>query len=315
VADSPEDEQQLRAKIKALEFELVKQEKINSALKERVKRSLQMTGSSYSLFESNILLQGEIERQTHHLREAKELAEEANRAKTEFLSNVSHELRTPIHAILGLSTLGREDFENQEVDQIGEYFSSIHKSGRRLLTFVNGLLDIAKLESQDIEMHFKEVDLYSVVLGSIDDVDILRMDKDIEIEITEPKSRPKIIADKFYIEQLLQNLLSNAIKFTPASLKISLELFPSSIELGKEQIDAVCLSVSDQGVGIPHGELDKVFDKFIQSSRTDQGAGGTGLGLAICKQIVKQHRGVIRVENNPVNGVTFYVSFPVISES
>ena len=309
------DEELLRAKVLSLEKELAKQKKINAALKQRVKRNMQDEGSAYSLFEKNVQLQHEIERQTQSLREAMLEAEEANEAKSEFLANVSHELRTPIHAILGLSTLGREDFESNELDQFGDYFENIHKSGRRLLTFVNDLLDISKLESQQIELSFKFYDLYELIQAIVKEFDVLILEKSIEVELVKPEFDTRIRADKIYIEQLLQNLLSNALKFTPDGRKVSLVFYPDVIESKGGLIDAVGLAVVDQGIGVPENELESIFNKFIQSSKTNQGTGGTGLGLAICRQIMLHHGGNVWAVNNADHGATFLVNFPKVTSN
>ena len=306
--------ERLRDKVHELESMLVKQHKINAALKERVKKSTQQEVSSYSLFESNILLQREIDKKTQHIKQALLDAEAANKAKSEFLANVSHELRTPIHAILGLSTLGQEDFEEGDSEKIGEYFENIHKSGRRLLSFVTDLLDLSKLESDHVELNFRTYNLPDVVTLIMQELEVLAKAKHVSLKLAEVNCNAKVYIDRLYIEQLVQNLLANAIKFTPDNTSVVIQLEASVVATDQGEKEAVLLSISDKGIGIPEDELETVFDKFIQSSKTNEGAGGTGLGLALCRQIVNLHHGEIWAQNNPDCGVTLYVKLPTVCD-
>ena len=307
-----DDVELLRDKVRELERVLVKQKKINAALKERVKKSTQQDVSSYSLFESNILLQREIDKKTQHIKQAMLDAEAANKAKSEFIENVSHELRTPIHAILGLSTLGQEDFSDGDYEKIEEYFESIHKSGRRLLSFVSDVLDVSKLESDHLELNFRTYDLTDVVTLIMQELEVLGREKHVSLKLAEVNCNVNVHVDKLYIEQLVQNLLANAIKFTQDNTTVTIQFETSVIAIDKEEKEAVLLSISDQGLGIPEDELETVFDKFIQSSKTNSGAGGTGLGLALCRQIVTLHHGEIWAQNNADCGVTLYVKLPTV---
>jgi len=122
-------------------------------------------------------------------------------------------------------------------------------------------------------------------------------------------------ADPVRFGQVLRNLLSNAVKFTPEDHGVSLSLGPGSLHgPGGAEVPAVELCISDEGIGIPEGELESVFDKFVQSSKTHTGAGGTGLGLAISREIVAAHGGVIFARNNPAGGASFVVRLPAVED-
>jgi signal transduction histidine kinase len=135
------------------------------------------------------------------------------------------------------------------------------------------------------------------------------------VEIEPPPESSIVYMDPARMGQVVRNLLSNAIKFTPSQRQVRLRLKPALIPNGRRRQErgdapAWLLEVSDEGVGIPEGELSAVFDKFIQSSKTRTGAGGTGLGLAICTEIVAEHRGRIWAENNAAGGATFKLLLP-----
>jgi signal transduction histidine kinase len=127
-----------------------------------------------------------------------------------------------------------------------------------------------------------------------------------------------IEGDRKRVDQVLRNLLGNAIKFSPHGGEIRVELATATLPAGRRsedvgEIPALRLTVADQGVGIPEAELENIFEKFVQSSRTATGAGGTGLGLAICREIVQAHRGIIRARNRPEGGAAFDVLLPLPS--
>ena len=252
---------------------------------------------------------------TEELKAAKELAEQANQFKSEFLANISHELRTPMHAILSFAAMGMEKVGSAPKEKLHRYFSHISESGLRLLTLLNDLLDLSKLEAVKIKFEQQESDLNKLAHMAVSEFIGLAQDKSLTLEVITPTVDTVATCDADKILQVVQNLLSNAIKFSPEGKKISISFGKSELVVGKRHTDtttvpAVSLSVSDEGVGIPAHEHELVFDKFIQSSKTKTGAGGTGLGLAICKEIVEGHKGTIRVENNPEGGAVFTFIIP-----
>lgn len=236
------------------------------------------------------------------LKKAKENAEEANRAKSEFLANISHELRTPMQAILGFSRLGLERLDQISRDKIQEYFNTVYASGKRLLILVNDLLDLSKLESGRFDYDFREEHLSKIVELTIRTLHPLLREQRLSIEFLNSDINDLVLADRERIEQVVSNLLSNAIKFSPPGDQITVEL--------KELDSEIQVSVIDRGVGIPENELESVFDAFIQSSKTKTGAGGTGLGLAISKRIIVAHEGRIWATLNPEGGSTLHFTVP-----
>lgn len=243
----------------------------------------------------DISQQQEIER---NLKESKEVAEKANIAKSEFLANMSHELRTPMHAIIGFCDLGlmsKDEWKNE--DYVGS-LEEIKDSSNRLLTLLNSLLDLSKLESGSMGFDFKENDLLDIAEKSITSLQPLIDAKKLNIIMDAESSIAE--CDSAKILQVLTNLLANAIKFTPEGKNIFISTKEDTLQSRRKSdtdlIPAISLSITDEGVGIPTSELSSIFDKFIQSSKTSTGAGGTGLGLAICKEIVEAHHGKIWAE-------------------
>lgn len=244
------------------------------------------------------------------IRKAQEEAEQANQMKSEFLANMSHELRTPMHAIISFSRHGMERIDRWEKDKQLENLDRINQSGHRLSGMLNDLLDLTKLESGSAEYDFKNSDVVSIVHAAASEIEILANNKKLSLLLPEtPTSLPRAECDRGKIHQVIVNLMSNAIKFTPEGKQVSVNCSEDT------KTNTLNIIVADEGVGIPEEELESVFDKFIQSTKTKTGAGGTGLGLAICKEIVEGHGGKIWAEKNVPGGSKFHVSLPVSQAS
>jgi PAS domain S-box-containing protein len=272
-----------------------------------------------ALLESRERLELAVEKRTKELKLAKEDADFANRSKSEFLSNISHELRTPMHQILSFSKFGIDKMYRVEKEKLLHYFLKIRISGNNLLSLLNDLLDLSKIESGRLEYEMSDTDLTQIINSIIVEFDSLLNEKGVILELLTCSSPTQIVCDENRIRQVMRNLLSNAIKFTPKNKKITVSIDRGELLIGQRQSDdkiipALQVSVNDQGVGIPEDELERVFDKFVQSSKTRSGAGGTGLGLAICMEIVKAHKGKIWAISNQDRGSTFCFILPYDQE-
>ncbi len=244
------------------------------------------------------------------LRKAKTEAEKANKLKSEFLANISHELRTPLHGILSYSDMIRGYIQKDEIpmEKLKKRVDAIHSSGNRLLILLNDLLDLSRLEAGMMNFDFDVHNLQEVIESVVNEMDSLLKDKSLTVKIENEATKTDFIFDKNRITQVFYNLLSNAVKFTPEGKTIRVALFDHH----KRGINYAGCSVIDEGVGVPDDELEAVFDKFTQSSKTNSGAGGTGLGLSICREIVDVHEGQIWAENNgSAPGCTFTFLLPV----
>ena len=256
-----------------------------------------------------------IERRTKDLTHAKQAAELANHAKSQFLANMSHELRTPMHAILSFASLGIEKLDHVPRDKMMGYLIQIKESGKRLLALVNELLDLAKLESGRLVLQIRSVDLQLVLEDVGRQVESLLKDKDQTLHIEPTVVSTYVDCDESRLSQVLLNILSNAIKFTPIGKSIVVQFSDAIVSVGRrmtdtDQVTGLQVTVRDQGIGIPQGEYEKIFDKFFQSSHTKAGTTGTGLGLAICKEIIDAHGGKLWAENHPSGGAMVHFVLP-----
>jgi PAS domain S-box-containing protein len=234
-------------------------------------------------------------------REARDAAEEASRAKTEFVANISHELRTPLQSIIGFSELGLVRSGAQP--KLNGMFGDIHAAGQRMLALVNDLLDVSKIESTVGTFHLERTDVRSLVRDVLGELRPLLDAKRLAVDLQLSEGPLVAKVDPTRFQQVVRNVLANAIRFSPEGEGLQVH----------GDIDAdnrIHLSVADRGPGIPPGELDKIFEAFVQSSKTKDGSGGTGLGLAICRKILEAHGGEIRAENNASRGATFHVYLP-----
>ena len=256
-------------------------------------------------------LEIEVEKRTIAHKKAKEEAELANKAKSEFLSNISHEFRTPMHQILSFSKFGVDKIDKVKKEKLLHYFSKIGMIGKNLLSLLNDLLDLSKLESGKMDYDMQKNDLKYIINKVTQEFNSLIIEKGVTLEIAESDAQKEFVYDENKIGQVIRNLLSNAIKFTPKDKKVSFSIESSELPINnKKSVPALLVQVSDQGLGIPENELEIVFDKFIQSSKTKTNSGGTGLGLSICREIINAHNGKIWAENNSEAGATFSFLLP-----
>jgi len=235
-------------------------------------------------------------------REARDAAEEASRAKTEFIANISHELRTPLQSIIGFSELGQA--RAGEARKLGAMFGDIHAAGQRMLALVNDLLDVAKIESTVGTFHLERIDLRALVQDVAAELTPLINKRGLALQMQLGEQALVAKVDPLRFQQVVRNVVANAVRFSPPGM-------PLLLRGGYDDDGRIHLTVRDQGPGIPPAELEQIFEAFVQSSKTKDGSGGTGLGLAISRKIVQAHGGEIRATNNDDGvGATFHVWLP-----
>lgn len=245
-------------------------------------------------------------KQRRELEEAKEIAEEAARSKSEFLANMSHEIRTPMNAILGFTDIL---IEQDMTDKQRTFLNSIRSSGKTLLTLINDILDLSKIDAGKLELNYRSADPHAIFNEMKQIFHKKVSDKGIgfDVEVSELVPRSLII-DEVRLRQILLNLAGNAVKFTEeGGIKLSVDR--TNIEEDGSMID-LRFSVKDSGIGIPTDQKDKIFGTFEQMKGQDSGKyGGTGLGLAITKRLVEMMNGKIWVESKVGKGSEFIVEF------
>ncbi|MCB1193236.1 MAG: PAS domain S-box protein [Leptospiraceae bacterium] len=239
---------------------------------------------------------------------AKEMADAANRAKSEFLANMSHEIRTPLNAILGFSELLRGILQEGKGKN---YLNSIAISGKNLLSLINDILDLSKIEAGKLNIQYEPIQI-ETFFNELKNIFIHKLDeKGIEFRINIDQNLPEfIILDEVRLRQVLFNILGNAIKFTNTGF-VALNIFyVEQPRINEDQIELM-IEVEDSGIGIPQEQLELIFDPFYQSKIHNKARQeGTGLGLAITKRLVEMMQGSIYVESQLGEGTRFRIRLP-----
>ena len=237
-------------------------------------------------------------------------AETANASKTAFLANMSHELRTPLNAILGFSEIiSQECFGPVGSQRYRDYAGDIHASGAHLLSLINDLLDVAKIEAGRMDIAPHPLDPGRVFDVALKLISIKAREKDQTLAITVEPGAPPLYADERAVKQILINLVSNAVKFTPVGGRID-------VIGGKSANGDFQITVRDNGPGIPPDKLEMIFSPFNQvDNRFDRQAGGTGLGLALVKGLAELHGGRAWLESEFGKGCSVFVTFPARHEA
>jgi signal transduction histidine kinase len=257
---------------------------------------LQTFATQSALAIQNAWLFREIEQKSREL-------EAASRHKSEFLANMSHELRTPLNAIIGFSEVLGERMFGELNEKQDEYLKDIHASGQHLLSLINDILDLSKIEAGRMELEVTDFDLPMAIDNALMLVRERAVRRSIALHTTVDDRLAQVQGDERKIRQVLLNLLSNAIKFTPEGGRIDVHAVPRD--------GMVEVSVSDTGVGIAPEDQEAGFEEFRQVGTADKKVEGTGLGLAMSRKFVELHGGKIWVKSQVGAGSTFTFTLPV----
>ena len=237
------------------------------------------------------------------LLQAKMAAEAANRAKTTFIVNMSHELKTPLNAVIGFSDLLLTETYGPLNEKQKRYTENISNGGNHLLSVVNSVLDISRLELGNIELYYEKVDLVGIIEEVKRVLSPLSSEKNISIEYNIEQGLKTIIVDRVKFKQILYNILNNAITFSFKGGKVHI-----AAELREDMVE---ISVTDEGIGIQEADYERVFQPFVQIDESiSKKHGGIGIGLALVKKFVEFHRGKVWVKATPGKGSTFTFRIP-----
>jgi len=233
----------------------------------------------------------------------KATADEANRAKSQFLASISHELRTPLNAILGFSEVIKNAMFGPISERYQGYGCDIFQSGTHLLQIVNDVLDLSKLEAKQFKLRDEVVDVAEIIRSSVRLLAPQIQRGGIRLEESIGAPLPRVLADEVRMRQIVLNLLSNAVKFTPEGGTVRISAWTEN--------GGVAIAVKDTGIGIPEDQIARVLEPFHQvDSKISRKHHGTGLGLPLAKSLVELHGGSIKIESQINHGTTVTVTFP-----
>ena len=238
------------------------------------------------------------------IREKSAQLEVANKHKSEFLANMSHELRTPLNAIIGFSEVLSERMFGEINEKQADYLKDIHESGRHLLSLINDILDLSKIEAGRMDLELSSFDLPAALSNAMTLVRERAQRHGIALSLEVDKRLGAFQADERKFKQIVLNLLSNAVKFTPDGGRVAVS--------AKQDTTCVEIAVKDTGIGIAPEDQAAVFEEFKQVGRDyTKKAEGTGLGLTLTKRFVELHGGAISLESALGKGSTFTITLPV----
>jgi signal transduction histidine kinase len=231
---------------------------------------------------------------------------ELDRLKDDFVATVSHELRTPLTSMMGFLEMIREGEAGELTVEQKRFLAIVYRSSERLQRLVGDLLFVARLDANGLQLQFGPVDLDGIVREAVESAGAVARSRELDLRL-ELAPVPIVTGDKERLSQLIGNLVSNALKFTPAGGRVTVKTFVD----GRHAV----VEVEDDGIGIPAGEQDRLFQRFFRSSTaTEQAIPGTGLGLVISRAIAEAHGGSIDVRSDAGSGACFRVELPLDQE-
>ncbi len=238
------------------------------------------------------------------LHRAKEAAESASQAKSRFLATMSHELRTPLNAVIGFSDALLQEATNPTPARIAEFATQINEAGRQLLGLINGILDVARIESGRFDLASDRVDVARLVRNCARLADAATHAAEITLVADLPDDLPQVAADERRLQQALNHLLSNAIKFTEPGGTVT-------VGAAVESDGRLLLFVRDTGIGIATNDIDRIFEPFSQlDSALSRRFQGSGLGLYVSRALVNGHGGVLSLHSAPGHGTLAEIRLP-----
>lgn len=284
------------------------------AFLEKLSLELGAALNDFAQRENQRIMAAELRVRSEELLEKNQLLQMADQAKSDFLANMSHELRTPLNAIIGFSELLKDGILGELLPEQRDAAKDIFESGQHLLSLINDILDLSKVEAGMMKLELEATDLSDLLHSALGIVREKAAANEIRLSVEIEENLPLVYVDPRKTKQILYNLLSNAVKFTPAGGQVTLRGWRHS-ELSAPEYGAFpCwleISVMDTGIGIAEADLQRLFQPFVQvDSGLDRRYEGTGLGLSLVKRLAELHGGRVTVESTLGKGSSFHVWLP-----